>query len=133
MVASKIKLYLNVLLLQGSNYYCYCPTHRSPLLLPCAQLPHALLPHTLLPHMLLPRTPPPPLHWPARYRHCAGPHAAATALAHLPPLPPPPLLAPVPVLLPCAAAVGHPSCQLVSDHPSSSAIICQPSVADCHG
>src|SRR5260221_14233523 len=61
----KSRLYLNVLLLQGSNYCCYCPTHCSPLLprallLPRAQLPHALLPHALLPHALLPPTLLPP-------------------------------------------------------------------------
>src|SRR5260221_1414202 len=48
----KSRLYLNVLLLQGSNYCCYCPTHCSPLL-PRALLPHALLPRTLLPLALL--------------------------------------------------------------------------------
>src|SRR5260221_1979472 len=56
----KSRLYLNVLLLQGSNYCCYCPTHCSPLLpralLPRTLLPRALLPRTLLPRALLPRT-----------------------------------------------------------------------------
>src|SRR5260221_13699023 len=28
----KSRLYLDVLLLQGSNYCCYCPVHHSPLL-----------------------------------------------------------------------------------------------------
>src|SRR5260221_10500326 len=35
----KSRLYLDVLLLQGSNYCCYCPAHHSPL------LPYVLLPH----------------------------------------------------------------------------------------
>src|SRR5712691_1501141 len=115
----KSRLYLNVLLLQGSNYCCYCPTHHSPLLprtlllprtqLPRTLLPHALLPRTLLPHALLPR-----------------------ALLPRTPPPPPPLRAPAPLLLPRAAAVGHPSCQSVVDHPSSSVIDRRPSVVDCH-
>src|SRR5712691_2755485 len=72
----KSRLYLNVLLLQGSNYCCYCPTHHSQLLSRTLLLPHALLPHT---------PPPPLLRWPAcrRHHHCWPLHCCCCC--HTPP------------------------------------------------
>ncbi len=123
----KSRLYLNVLLLQGSNYCCYCPTHRSPL------LPRALLlPRAQLPHTLLPRTPPPPLRWPTRRRrhhHC---WPLRRCCCHAPP-PPLLLLLPSPLVTHrvsrsstihrrLSSSVDHPLSTVIGQ--SSSSIVC---------